>query len=59
MIPFTVKVAVSDVEEFSVMTRKLVIATARTGCVTSAAAIAIPKDTSVEGLKIFIGQQLC
>ena len=38
------------------MTRVL-IAVARTGCVTSAAAIAIPKDTSVEGLKIFIGQQ--
>jgi hypothetical protein len=28
------------------------IAVARIGCVTSAAAIAIPKDTSVEGLKI-------
>jgi hypothetical protein len=51
MIPPTVKVAVSDVEEFSVMTRVL-IAVARIGWVTSAAAIAIPKDTSVEGLKI-------
>src|SRR5436190_1320175 len=49
VVPF--KVAVSDVEENSVMTR-VWITVARTGCVTSAAAIAIAKDTSVEGLKI-------
>jgi hypothetical protein len=46
-----VKVAVSDVEEVSVM-RRVSTAVARIGCVTSADAIAIPKDTSVEGLKI-------
>jgi len=37
------------------MTRSSTLA--RIGCVTSAAAIAIPMETSVEGLKIFIGQQ--
>jgi len=45
------------VEELSVMTMLLTIGTARIGCVTSAAAIAIAKETSVEGLKIFIAQQ--
>ena len=51
MVPF--KIAVSEVEEFSVMTRVL-IAVARTGCVTSAATIAIAKGISVEGLNILI-----
>jgi hypothetical protein len=48
VVPFeVVKVAVSDVEENSVMTRVL-IAFARIGCVTSAAAIVIAKSARRE-----------